>query len=159
MEDNDIKIDNPYENFKFRVNGILIHDNKILLVKIHKNTFYCLPGGHVKLGEDTESAIMREFKEETGYTVRINKLIAITENFFTRKTKKRIHELGFYYLLDIEDNEKINYKESETMEDDMKMYFKWISVKEIKNIEFKPVELREKIEKKSINFEHIIIKS
>lgn len=159
MEDIDIKIDNLYENFKFRVNGILIHDNRILLVKIHKNNFYCLPGGHVKVGEDTEHAIMREFKEETGYTVKVNKLIAITENFFTRENKKRIHELGIYYLLDIEDKEKINYKESETMEDDMKMYLKWIPVKEIKNIDFKPIELREKIENKNINFEHIIIKS
>lgn len=65
MENKDIKINNSFERFKFRVNGILIHNNKILLVKIHKNTFYCLPGGHVKLGEDTESAIIREIKEET----------------------------------------------------------------------------------------------
>ena len=50
MEDNDIKIDNGTGNFKFRVNGILMHDNEVLVVKMQNNPFYCLPGGHVQVG-------------------------------------------------------------------------------------------------------------
>ena len=64
MENNDIKIDNLYGNFKFRVNGILMHDDEILVVKMKDDSFYCLPGGHVKLGEDSKSAVIREIKEE-----------------------------------------------------------------------------------------------
>ena len=62
----DIKISNNNNKFKFRVSGILIVDNKVLTVKINNNDFYCLPGGHVELMENTKDAIIREFKEETG---------------------------------------------------------------------------------------------
>ena len=49
----DIKIDTLTDRFKFRVCGILKHNNKYLGVKIQNNTFYCLPGGHAEIGEDT----------------------------------------------------------------------------------------------------------
>lgn len=161
MDDNDVKIDNCFGNFKFRVNGILMHNNEILIVKMSPNSFYCLPGGHVKIGEDTKNAIIREIKEETGYDSHINKLITITENFFVRKNGKKIHELGFYYLLNLDNKEKINNKEYEVIEDNqenMQLHFKWISIDEIKNIDFKPQELKEKIENMNIDFEHLIIK-
>ena len=38
----DIKIDTPQEHFKFRVVGIVEHNNKYLVVKIADNNFYCL---------------------------------------------------------------------------------------------------------------------
>lgn len=158
MEDHDIKINKAFGKFKFRVNGILIHNDKILLVKIHKNPFYCLPGGHVKLGEDTESAIIREFKEETGYDVKINKLIYIIENFFVRNNGEKIQELGFYYLIDLENEKDLNYNEYRTMDGDIELQLKWFSMDELKNIEFRPKELKEKIQNKNMNLEHLIIK-
>lgn len=161
MENNDIKIDNLYGNFKFRVNGILMHDAEILVVKMKNNSFYCLPGGHVKLGEDSKSAVIREIKEETGYDSHINKLIATTENFFVRKNGKKIHELGFYYLLNLDDKENINNEEYETTEESeekVDLHFKWVSINELKNIEFKPQELKEKLENGNVDFQHLIIK-
>ncbi len=38
------------------------------------------------------------------------------------------------------------------------LHFKWIPINELKNIDFKPIELKEKIENKDNNFEHLIIK-
>lgn len=87
----------------------------------------------------------------------MDKLITITENFFTRENKEKIHELSFYYLLNIENEKDINYNEYETIEDNMKMQLKWFSINEFKNVEFKPKELKEKIESKNMNFEHLII--
>lgn len=158
MKDKDVKINNSFENFKFRVNGILIHNNKILLVKIHKNKFYCLPGGHVKLGEDTRNAVIREFKEETGYNVKINKLISVTENFFVRENGEKTHELSFYYLLNIENEKDLNYNEYKTMDENIELQLKWFSIEELKNIDFRPKELREKIVDRNTDFEHLIIK-
>ena len=63
----DIKINTETEKFKFRVCGILKHNNKYLGVKIQNNTFYCLPGGHAEIGEDTDVAALREMKEELGF--------------------------------------------------------------------------------------------
>ena len=154
---NDIKIDNIYGSFKNRVNGILIHDNKLLLVKIHSNSFYCLPGGHVKVGESSEDAVIREMKEETNFDVNVDKLIAITENFFTRKDGKKIHELGFYYLLDI-DNQKIEEVKSKMEDDNITLDFKWVDINNLDDIEFKPIEIKEKIINNDTSFNHIIIK-
>lgn len=161
MEDNDIKIDKLSGNFKFRVNGILMHNDEVLVAKIDNNPFYCLPGGHVKIGEDSKSAVIREIKEETGYDSHINKLVATTENFFVRKNGKKIHELGFYYLLNLDNKEVVNNKEYETIEENQEktnLYFKWIPISELKDVDFKPQELKEKIENKDMDFQHLIIK-
>ncbi len=44
----DIRIDREQEGFKFRVCGIVIVQDKVLLQKINNNDFYCFPGGHVE---------------------------------------------------------------------------------------------------------------
>ena len=67
----DVKINCEEGKFKFRVCGILKVNDKYLTVKIADNDFYCLPGGHVELGEDTDHAILREMKEELGYEVEL----------------------------------------------------------------------------------------
>lgn len=81
----DIEFKNKIQKFKYRVNGIVIHNNKILTIKMKNNISYCLPGGHVELGEDTNTAILREMLEELDTNVSIDKEIAIVENFYIDK--------------------------------------------------------------------------
>ena len=156
----DIKIDSESENFKLRVNGVLIVDNEVLTVKIDNNPFYCLPGGHIKMGEDSKEAIIREIKEETGIDVQVEKLLSVTENFFTRKNGKKIHELGFYYLLN--PNEETKKQEREVIEEDegnkTKLYLKWVDIDKMENIDFRPYQLKDKIKNKDESFKHILIK-
>ena len=78
----DIEIVSNNIKFKYRVSGILLKNNKILVCKINNNEFYCLPGGHVELLEDSQSAMLREFKEETLIDAKVEKLLFMTENFF-----------------------------------------------------------------------------
>ena len=49
------------------------------------NISYCLPGGHVELGEDSKTAILREMLEEINTSVSIDKELAIVENFYLDK--------------------------------------------------------------------------
>jgi hypothetical protein len=49
----DVRIKNQGRRFKFRVAGIIEHDNKVLVVKMNQNPFFCFPGGHVELLEET----------------------------------------------------------------------------------------------------------
>ena len=51
--------------------GYLINDNKVLLIK-HKKLGLWLPvGGHIEKDETPDDAVLREFEEEVGLSVRI----------------------------------------------------------------------------------------
>ena len=152
----DIELEKDQIKFKYRVSGILINNNKILCVKINNNKFFCLPGGHVELYEDSQDTIVREFKEETGINVYVKKLLYITENFF-ESNKYNCHELGFYYLLDTNDDlSKINRERIE--QDNTILKFEWINISESNN--FKPEFLKyEKLDDLDVNIQHIIIKN
>lgn len=68
-------------SFNIRVTGILIQDDKILLVKqkVSDKRNWSLPGGKLERGETLEQALIREMKEETGLDVEINKLLYLCD--------------------------------------------------------------------------------
>ena len=94
----DVKIKSDEGCFKYRVAGAVIKDNKLLMVDICDNGFYCLPGGHIHLCEDSLTAIKREIGEEVQITCKTIKLIALAENFFTGK-KGQMHEVCYFYMI------------------------------------------------------------
>ncbi|MCD6270192.1 NUDIX hydrolase [bacterium] len=60
------------KNIAVVVDGIILKQNKILLVKrtIYPfKGFWVLPGGHVEYGETVEQALKREMKEETNLSI------------------------------------------------------------------------------------------
>ncbi|NLK94115.1 MAG: NUDIX domain-containing protein [Clostridiales bacterium] len=64
------EFDNKYKiNKRIAVRGIIIRDEKILMIKTSKGD-YKLPGGGVNPSEDYISALKREVCEETGYLVK-----------------------------------------------------------------------------------------
>lgn len=157
-----IQVKNEEQKFKFRVSGLLIHDNKLLTVDMDDSGFLCLPGGYVELGEDSKTAILREMEEEVKYSVNVNKCIAVIENFFVNKKGIKMHEVAFYYLLDIINDNKETLEDYEFIENDngnmIKHQFKWIRLEDIKNIDLKPSILKDKLFNKDFDFSHIIYK-
>jgi 8-oxo-dGTP pyrophosphatase MutT (NUDIX family) len=47
--------------------GIVVHDDRLLVLHKHAKDEYVLPKGHVEAGESLEAAALRETREETGY--------------------------------------------------------------------------------------------
>ena len=85
-----IKIKTNDYNFKFRVSGLIIKENKLLLVDMDDSGFLCLPGGYVELGETTEEAMKRELLEEVGINFSTTKYLGMVENYFINKLTKKI---------------------------------------------------------------------
>ncbi len=58
-----------YKSPSLTVDGVMIRDNKVLLIKRKNDPYkdkWAIPGGFVEYGETTENAVLREFREETG---------------------------------------------------------------------------------------------
>lgn len=152
----DIKIDSAEGKFKFRVCGILEHNNKYLAVNMNDNGFYCLPGGHVELGEDTDTAVLREMQEELGYQVKIKRMVAFSQNFFEGKGKK-FHEIGVYYIVNAVDEKQVNTNDYIRDELDkgvvQHLEFKWFTKQELKQIDFRPKFIADCLDKRDVVFD------
>ena len=76
-------MDNENTNWGQSVTGIVIRDNKILLVR---HTYgggkgmLIVPGGYVNFGETPQDALVREYMEETNITVKPNNIIGVRFN-------------------------------------------------------------------------------
>ena len=151
-----IKTDDYY--FKFRVSGLIIKNNKILLVDMDNSGFICLPGGYVELGETTEVAVKRELLEEVGKKFDISKYLGVVENYFINKYSKKIHEISFYYLMTpIENIDTNNFTIIENDKGNkVKLDFKWIDLKDIGNYDIRPSFLKQILERENLEFNHII---
>ena len=73
-----------------RCRAIIIHDNKILVVKHSVDSdFYALPGGHLEWGEDVKTCMRREIIEELGIEPKIGRLLYV-RNFIDKNNKQSI---------------------------------------------------------------------
>jgi len=80
------------------IGGIIIEDNKILLVKRNKEPNkggWAIPGGSVKPGETLQRAVEREILEETGLVVSAKDPIHV----FDYIERGRQGRLRFHYVI------------------------------------------------------------
>lgn len=86
--------------FRPAVYGIIIKDKKILLSKQWDG--YDFPGGGIELGEDTQDALVREVKEETGMDVKPLKIQYCSNSFFKLPFKGNfVHSIHMYYQCEV----------------------------------------------------------
>lgn len=69
--------DKGYATPKLDVRAFITHGEEVLFVKERSEGLWALPGGWVDVGESATEAIIREVKEETGYDVRVIRLLAL----------------------------------------------------------------------------------
>jgi nucleoside triphosphatase len=89
------------QNYPEATVGALIVNEKeeILLVRSYKwGNRYTVPGGHIELGERSETAVKREIKEEVGLDVEPVKLLLVQEAVYPEDYIKHEHYIFLDYL-------------------------------------------------------------
>jgi ADP-ribose pyrophosphatase YjhB (NUDIX family) len=66
-----------YATPKIDVRGAVIHEGRILLVQERLDGCWTMPGGWADVGESPSAMVRREVQEESGYQVRVEKLVAV----------------------------------------------------------------------------------
>ncbi|MBJ6987956.1 NUDIX domain-containing protein [Devosia sp. MC521] len=84
------------QRFNFRVAGIIVVDNHVLICSEDDDDYAMLPGGRIELGEDSKFSLSREIAEELDMPGRVGALVATSESFY-RRVGEDFHELGFFY--------------------------------------------------------------
>lgn len=92
------------ERFHVGVYGILVIDNKILMIRKSRGAYkghLDLPGGRIEFGEKAEEALKREFTEEAGIAIDKYEFLGYQENFQDYKNtdgeNRKLHHLGLYF--------------------------------------------------------------
>lgn len=98
----DILFKNDDFVFSYRVGGILIHNEKILLQR-PKNDDYAIIGGHVAAMETSMETLKREFEEELHAEIEVDNLLAIGEIYFPWG-KSPCHQICLYYNVHLLDD-------------------------------------------------------
>ncbi len=126
--------------FNFRVAGVAIHNDRILLVRNVRNSYWVLPGGHPDMMEPMAEALRREVLEEIQEEVTVTRLLWVLENFFHKK--KDFHELSFYFLVELDPNSRLLKSDGPFygQEYDHQLIFQWFQLDEavLRSLPFYP---------------------
>ena len=128
-----------------RVAGVLIRNGKLLVQREIGGVEYALPGGHVKIGETTEAALIREYQEEMNLVIECKHLLC-TEECFWEWNGVRTHNISFYYL--IEDGSGLELPEREGFlqhRDNKEIEYGWLPIDQLQNITIYPEFIKHEI--------------
>lgn len=129
-------------NFREAVRGVIIKDNKILMVH-SKNQDYKFPGGGIKKDEGHIEALKREVEEETGYVCsKISEQIGIViekskDKYFNDRIFKMV---SYYYIAEV-----LNIRKPQKLDPyEAKLEFKpeWVNIDDAINNNEKIITLR-----------------
>lgn len=146
--------------FSYRVAGILIKNDRVLLQRSSDDTGYSFPGGHVSFGETNAESLIREFKEEMSVGIKVENLQWVAEIFFNWGNRP-CHQICLFYRIALLDETRIKLTDTFQGIDSLdrvkaNIEFSWIPLSDLMNIELYPVNAREKLLNPSNSIEHFI---
>lgn len=122
--------------------AVIERDGSILLTKCRTKSngeFYELPGGGQHKYETMEHAVIRECLEETGYTVTIERFLAVHEEIMTDEILRRrfpnyTHRIFHIFLCHVTDDPPITPPETDLRQ----IGVEWIPLDQIASVALRP---------------------
>ena len=121
--------------------AILIEKEKVLCIdcRYEDGDYFLFPGGGLEAGETIAEAAIREMLEETGFKVKIKKLVYVEDWIKDRKTNTRV--LNMFFLV-----KRIGGSLIDGKKDGGKIKkIKWIYLKDLNKIGFRPKYIAERL--------------
>lgn len=139
-----------------RVAGVLVRNGKLLVQRDADGTEYALPGGHLRLGETLESALIREYKEETGADIRCRKMLWSEECFWEWEGKKA-HNISFYYLIDLCSQDAIpDPGRFIPHKDNSRVVIGWLPIEQLQDATIYPEFIKQEIRRLDEGIRHFV---
>ncbi len=142
--------------FNYRVAGVCLVNDHVLLHKEVDGTHWSLPGGRVGVAEASQEALRREFQEELGVEVSVRRLLWSVENFFIYKGNN-VHEIGFYYEVSFNEEYPFETKPFWGIEGERLLY-QWIPVIDLEEIVLYPEFLKTELKDIKNAPSHFVVK-
>ena len=145
----DLKIDIDAIRLNIRVGVIVRHNDNIIVEISTEGRNSVIPGGRIKINEQSADALVREINEEMNFELDKKKLkkLDVFENFFSYGDKE-FHEIFFLYEYILSEEEFIILNSIDTNKDNATTYFKFVSKYDLAKYNLLPLELHKIIEQK-----------
>ena len=143
-------------NCDLRVAGVLVRDGKILVQRDANGSEYALPGGHVHLGETMESALLREYREETGTAIRCLKMLWSEECFWAWQGRQN-HNISFYYLIELRDSASLpDLGRFIPHKDNSHVVIGWLPIEQLQDVTIYPEFIKQEIDHLDGGMKHFV---
>lgn len=142
--------------FQLRAAAVVVHGGFVLLHRLLGDAFWALPGGRVEPGEDGQTTLVREMREELAAEVACAGLPYAVENFFEHAGQAN-HAIGLHFRVQCDADFPLLDKPRDHagVEGDQRLAFRWFPVALLHAVDLRPAFLRDILSQPHLDFQHI----
>ncbi|WP_261664784.1 NUDIX domain-containing protein [Deinococcus sp. Marseille-Q6407] len=134
-----------------RVHLLYVQDGQLLTNTVPGSGFLFLPGGSVRLNEDSQAAALREFREETGVEAVSAQLVGLTEGFDPASHRQ---QLGLCYRVEAAQPLPLTVR---PVQDQTELVLDWVPLPEVEAHAVQPAGLSRFLDTPAGHLEQLVL--